>query len=74
MVRQYNTSNAVARQLTLLDTSGNTSIPGQLTAASGSIWAGTDGNTAAERDLGVQSGAGRIYMWSAAATNGSRGI
>lgn len=28
--RQYNTSNVVARQATLLDTSGNTSFPGQV--------------------------------------------
>lgn len=31
VVRQYNTSNAVARQATLLGTDGNTSFPGNLT-------------------------------------------
>lgn len=30
VVRQYNTSNAVARELKLFDTSGNTSVPGKL--------------------------------------------
>ena len=74
VVRQYNTSNAVARELKLLDTSGNTTIPGMLYVPSGSIWAGTSGSTSAERDLGVMSGAGDIYFYSAASTTGNRGI
>lgn len=74
VVRQYNTSNAVARELILLDTSGNTSVPGQLTAPSGSIWAGTADNTTAERDLGVRSGSGSLYLYSQASTTGSRGL
>ena len=32
VVRQYNTSNEVARQITLLNTSGNSSFPGTVTA------------------------------------------
>ena len=74
VVRQYNTSNAVARELKLLDTSGNTSIPGHFSAPSGSIWAGTDGNTSAERDLGVRSGSGALYLYSQASTSGGRGL
>ena len=57
-----------------LAVSGTITSTGAISATAGSIWAGTDGNTAAERDLGVQSGAGRIYLYSAAATNGARGI
>jgi hypothetical protein len=74
VVRQYNTSNTVARELKLLDTSGNTSIPGHFSAPSGSIWAGTDGNTSAERDLGVRSGSGALYLYSQASTSGGRGL
>jgi len=54
--------------------SGTWSAPNGLSASSGSIWAGTNGNTTAERQVGVRSGAGEMYMWSAAATNGARGI
>ncbi len=57
-----------------LTVSGTITSTGAISATAGSIWAGTDGNTASERDLGVQSGAGRIYLYSAAATNGARGI
>lgn len=62
--------------LYLQDSTGTVEVAGSggLNVVNGSIWAGTDGNTAAERDLGVQSGAGRIYLYSAAATNGARGI
>lgn len=38
------------------------------------IWAGVSDNTTREIDMGVRSGAGQMYMWSAAATNGARGI
>jgi len=41
---------------------------------SGNIWAGTNGDTAAERDVGVRSGAGSMYMYSVASTTGDRGI
>ena len=40
----------------------------------GSIWAGINGNTSGERDVGVQSGAGQMYMYSQASTGGDRGI
>ena len=34
VARQYNTSTAVVREMKLLDTAGNTSIPGKFTIAS----------------------------------------
>lgn len=40
----------------------------------GRIWAGVNGNTTRENQIGVQSGAGQIYMWSHASTTGDRGI
>ena len=40
----------------------------------GRIWAGVSGNTTRENQVGVQSGAGQLYLWSAAATNGDRGL
>ena len=49
-------------------TSGNFSVP------AGNIWAGTNGDTAAERNVGVQSGAGVMYMYSQASASGNRGI
>ena len=38
------------------------------------IWAGVNGNTVREAQVGVQSGAGQVYLWSAAATGGDRGL
>lgn len=57
-----------------LAVSGTITSTGGISATAGSIWAGTSGSTAAERRVGVQSGAGSIYLYSAAATNGGRGI
>ena len=45
-----------------------------ITMTAGKIWVGVNGNTTRENQIGVQSGAGQLYMWSAAATTGSRGI
>ena len=56
------------------DSSGNFNVIGTITAPSGNIWAGTDGNTTSERQVGVQSGAGRIYLFSQASTSAERGI
>lgn len=47
---------------------------GNVTITAGNLWAGTDGNTASERQVGVQSGSGRIYLYSQASTSGTRGI
>lgn len=47
---------------------------GSFCTPNGSVWAGTNGNTTAERQVGVQSGAGQMYMYSQASTTGSRGI
>ena len=47
---------------------------GSINVQQGSVWAGTNGNTSGERQVGCQSGAGILYMYSQAATNGSRGI
>lgn len=38
------------------------------------IWAGIDADTTGERQVGVQSGAGKLYLYSLAATNGNRGL
>lgn len=46
----------------------------QLTMSASRFWAGVNGNTAREAQVGVQSGAGQLYMWSHAATTGDRGI
>lgn len=50
------------------------STAGFLYTRAGSIWAGTSGSTAAERDVGVRAGSGNIYLYAAAATTGNRGI
>lgn len=47
---------------------------GEISASAGNIWAGTNGDTTAERAIGVQSGAGRLYMYSNASATGNRGI
>ena len=44
------------------------------TMTAGRLWVGVNGNTTRENQVGVQSGAGQMYMWSAAATDGNRGI
>ena len=59
--------------------SGDTTFKGSITASSvstpnGSIWAGTAGNTTAERNVGVRSGAGNLYLYSNASTTGNRGL
>ena len=45
-----------------------------LTTPNGNLIAGTDGNTGGERQVRVQSGAGTMYLYSQAATNGERGL
>lgn len=40
----------------------------------GKIWAGVDGNTTRENQIGVQSGAGKIYLYAQAAASGARGL
>lgn len=40
----------------------------------GRIWAGVNGDTTRENQIGVQSGAGQLYMYSAASTTGAKGI
>lgn len=57
-----------------LISNGNIQCNASINVPSGAIWAGTNGNTAAERQIGVQSGAGRLYMYSSAATTGARGL
>ena len=47
---------------------------GAITMTAGRLWVGVYNNTTRENQLGVQSGAGQIYMWSGAATNANRGI
>ena len=49
-------------------------LSSSLEVFTGNVWAGTNGSTAAERDCGARSGAGLIYLYSAAATNGNRGV
>lgn len=60
-----------------ITTNGNgtmTITGGDLNASAGAIWAGTLGNTTSERQIGAQSGAGRIYFYATAPTTGNRGI
>ena len=38
------------------------------------VWAGVNGNTASEAQVGVQSGAGQMYLYSGAAADGKRGL
>lgn len=45
-----------------------------ITMSPSRIWAGVNGDTTREAQAGCQSGAGQIYLWSAAATNGARGL
>lgn len=40
----------------------------------GRIWAGVNGDTTRENQIGVQSGAGQLYMYSTASTTGIKGI
>ena len=40
----------------------------------GKIWAGVNGNTTRENQVGVQSGSGQLYMYAQAATSANRGI
>ena len=49
-------------------------VSAHFTMTDGRFWAGVNGNTTRETSVGAQSGAGQIYMWSHAATSGSRGI
>ena len=51
-----------------------TSSTGSIMAPEGDIWAGTDDDTTAQREVGVQSGSGRMFMYAQAATSGDRGI
>ena len=46
----------------------------KLTMTASRFWAGVNGNTTREAQVGVQSGSGQIYMWSAASATGNRGI
>lgn len=47
---------------------------GVLTVSNGSVYAGTNGSTTAERQISVRSGAGILYMYSQASTSGNRGL
>lgn len=47
---------------------------GVMFMTAGRFWVGLNDNTTRENQIGVQSGAGQLYLWSAAATNGSRGL
>ena len=42
--------------------------------SAGRIWAGVNGDTTRENQIGVQSGAGQLYMYSAASATGAKGI
>lgn len=47
---------------------------GSVTTSAGSIYAGTEGDTAAERQVVARSGAGSIYLYSQASATGNRGL
>ncbi|MBQ9657442.1 MAG: hypothetical protein IJV31_01570 [Clostridia bacterium] len=40
----------------------------------GRLWVGVNGDTTRENQILVQSGAGQLYMYSAASTTGAKGI
>ena len=61
-VTQFNFNNAIYTST------------GNISTATGNIWAGTAGDTTAERDVGVRSGAGTMYLYSSASTTGNRGL
>lgn len=44
------------------------------TISANGFWAGIDGNTTREIDIGVRSGSGTMYMYATASTTGGRGI
>lgn len=62
----------INHRATLLDASGNTDFPGQITSG-GSITAGSTADTS-ERQVKVSSGAGTLYMYSQSSSSGSRGL
>lgn len=64
---------AVANQF-LVNASYHQFAGGRVDVPNGALWVGTNGDTSAERQLGVQSGAGRLYMYSNASATGNRGI
>lgn len=45
-----------------------------ITMTAGRIWAGVNGDTTAENQVGVQSGAGQMCMYASAAVSGNRGV
>ena len=45
-----------------------------ITMSAGKIWAGVNGNTTRENQIGVQAGSGQLYMYAQAATSANRGI
>ena len=46
----------------------------KLSMTASRFWAGVNGNTTREAQVGVQSGAGQLYLWSAASATGVRGL
>ena len=46
----------------------------KVTIESNKVWAGVNGDTTYEAEVGVQSGSGKMYMYASASTTGSRGI
>ena len=67
-------TGALTVESTILATSSITSTGGNLSASKGNVWAGTAGDTTAERDIGVRSGAGNLYLYSQASSTGNRGL
>lgn len=64
---------AVANQF-LVNASYHQFAGGSLDVPNGTLWVGTNGDTSAERQLGVRSGAGQFYLYSQASATGNRGI
>lgn len=73
-VRQYSGNFATVKHTaTLLDGSGNTSFPGHIRAIAGHVYAGNASQTG-ERQIGAESGAGKIYLYAQGSQSGNRGL
>lgn len=73
-VRQYSGNFATVKHTaTLLDGSGNTSFPGHIRAIAGHVYAG-DASQTGERQIGAESGAGKIYLYAQGSASGNRGL
>lgn len=67
-------SGSTVQNLTTNGSGTMTLNTGNFQVSAGTIYAGTHGNTAAERQISVRSGSGTLYMYSQASATGGRGL